>query len=1047
MAASLGFRVRRTFCSPDQIEIEKVITMNTNTSIRTFGRRFLVLFLSLCLILPGAALADGKNGKKNFKEGVKYEEQQQWDMAAQHFALALSAEPNNPEYKLHYLRALNQASLMYVKRGDALAEQNDYASAYTAYRQAYNYDQGNEIARFKMERMLELQKAQASGESDQFKYNIQTGAIKPVTNDIQIASKGRSRGDVAQTINFKDTSFKAAVNSLSRQLGLNVVFDDTVKDSDKVTIDLTDVTLAKALDIVLMQKKHTFEQVDRRTIFVYPDNGTNRPRFEKHMIKTFYLNNINANTAKAVLAQMLPPGRQIASVDTVGGQGGASNSNVIVVKATPAELQLVQDLLVNIDKNKNEVVLDIEIYEVSHDSLLQIGNQLVTSPVDVIEQRFDKDGKPVSVVTSKSSSLTNLGGIGLNRINSVAGNSIAGNVFTPFLGGLGTLIGLPPTQLSLLQSRGQSKLLHKTQIHVLDGGQNQTKVGRSVPVRLGTSYGYGGGYGGLGGGLGQTGIGGTGVQGVGNTALGNALGTLGGLGGFGGGFGYPGIDSIQYRDVGLVIKAQPQITNEGYVEVKMEFETSDVVASGADATNLTPIFTQRSLNTVARIQDGVTSVVAGVNQETKGDSRAGIPVLGMLPLIGRLFTTPRQESRQSDVIITVTPHIIRSAGVTKENYYALAGAPQQGSLNQSIEDVVNRAQIEEEQERRLIAEKMSPGVPLDAPAQAPGPQNQNAGFGGSQRNASQPSIQNTNNSGNRRVINNQTVGPPPPPSYNPAANVPEVPESQQQPEVQITPSGNNNGVGIPQQQPGQPGQGAGQQGAPPEVSSLVDQPTEPVAQATVVSSRRPEHVERAIAKMLAEERARKTAEAANKTKKPEPAPQYEIPKEYMIQSPQQKVAPAALKTVGGARANSAANFSLSPKPIRQQIGKTFMVTVEVSSQEQMSGASIALRYDASKLQVKSVRDGGLFGAQPEFSYDLKQKGVLVVNVKQPQNTPTASSGRLITIEFSAIGEGQSEIAFNSNDTKVRVGSAQIPAAGSATQVFIGRDSVTTSNEK
>ncbi|MGH9768609.1 MAG: FecR domain-containing protein, partial [Blastocatellia bacterium] len=267
--------------------------MNTNTSIGTTGRRFLAVFLSLCLVLPGAALADGKNGKKNFKEGVKYEQQQQWDMAAQHFALALSAEPNNPEYRIHYLQALQRASLMYVNRGDALAEQNDYASAYTAYRQAYNYDQGNEIARFKMERMLELQKAQAGGTSDQIVYNNRTGNIRPVGSEIQVATKPRPKGDVATTVAFKDTSFKAAVNTLGKQLGLNVVFDDSVKDSDKVTVDMTDVTLAKALDILLLQKKHTFEQVDRRTIFIYPDNGTNRPRFEKLMIKTFYLGNIS----------------------------------------------------------------------------------------------------------------------------------------------------------------------------------------------------------------------------------------------------------------------------------------------------------------------------------------------------------------------------------------------------------------------------------------------------------------------------------------------------------------------------------------------------------------------------------------------------------------------------------------------------------------------------------------------------------------------------------------------------------------------------------
>src|SRR5215471_15963143 len=104
--------------------------MNTKSSTGTAGRRYLAVFLSLCMLLPSAALADGKNGKKNFKEGVKYEQQQQWDMAAQ----------------------------------------NDYASAYTAYRTAYNFDQGNEIARFKMERMLELQKAQAGGTIDQISY-------------------------------------------------------------------------------------------------------------------------------------------------------------------------------------------------------------------------------------------------------------------------------------------------------------------------------------------------------------------------------------------------------------------------------------------------------------------------------------------------------------------------------------------------------------------------------------------------------------------------------------------------------------------------------------------------------------------------------------------------------------------------------------------------------------------------------------------------------------------------------------------------------------
>src|SRR5215470_13046665 len=181
--------------------------MNMNRSIGTSGRRFLAVFLSLCLtLLPGAALADGKDGngsgKKNYTEGLKYEQSQQWDMAAQKFALALSAEPNNPEYKVHYLQSLSRASLMYITRGDALADQNDYAGAYVAYRQAYNYDQGNEISKFKMERMLEMQKSQASGTSQQVSYNTKTGSIKPTDTSIQLASNRRARGDVATDIIF-----------------------------------------------------------------------------------------------------------------------------------------------------------------------------------------------------------------------------------------------------------------------------------------------------------------------------------------------------------------------------------------------------------------------------------------------------------------------------------------------------------------------------------------------------------------------------------------------------------------------------------------------------------------------------------------------------------------------------------------------------------------------------------------------------------------------------------------------------------------------------
>src|SRR5262245_10015315 len=241
-----------------------------------------------------------------------------------------------------------------------------------------------------MERMLELQKARLSGTSEQFKYNTRTGNIKPASSEIQVASKPRSWSDTPMGLNFTNAPFKHTIKSLAEPLNLNVVFDDQVQDNLRVTIDLKNVTSARALDIILMQKKMAFEQIDRHTIFIYPDsNPGNRSRYEKLLIKTFYLNNISAQQAKNVILQILPPGRQIATVDPVGGTGGG-NSNILVVKATPAELQLVQDVLNSIDKNKNEVVLDIEIYEEDKDSIVQIGKQIVKSTIDVSRNIFVK---------------------------------------------------------------------------------------------------------------------------------------------------------------------------------------------------------------------------------------------------------------------------------------------------------------------------------------------------------------------------------------------------------------------------------------------------------------------------------------------------------------------------------------------------------------------------------------------------------------------------------------------------------------------------------
>ncbi len=607
----------------------------------SLSRASLALTFAVCLCLPGAVFGGGKSGKKNFKEGAKHESAEQWDLAAEQYALAVVAEPDNAEYRLRLLRAAQMASLMFAARGDLLEAKGDHAGAYNAYARAFTYDQTNETARIKMARMLEQQRAQ-SGLGEPTRYNPRNGNLRPVSNEIR-TPQTQPRSDVLQRIEFNEgASLKLVILNLARQLNLNVVFDESFKDINKFSLSLGDVTTAKALDILLLQTKHIFEQLDRRTIMIYADNPANRLRLEKLLVKTFYLSNADLNETRAIVQANLGVQRQVQV---------SKQLNALVVRATAPELAVAQAIIDSLDKNRSEVVLDVNIYEVSNSTSLEIGNQLATAGL--------------ATTTGTASSLSDLGGLGRAGVSAIAGSLFG------FGGSASALLGMPTSSLSLLQSKGKSRLLANTQIHALDGENNQTVVGRSVPVRLGTSY------------L---------IYGATTGTNNNTTGT---------------VDNIQYRDVGLVIDVTPVITNEGYVQVKMKLESSNVEASGSDST-LTPTFTKRSLTTVSRVQDGVTAVVAGVKQDNKGDSRATIPVIGMVPILGRLFTTPKQTSSQSDIVITVTPHIIRPAEIKPEDHLARYSGTQQSGLTQSIEDVIFRAQAEDEQERRLISRQPAP---------------------------------------------------------------------------------------------------------------------------------------------------------------------------------------------------------------------------------------------------------------------------------------------------------------------------------------------------
>jgi hypothetical protein len=411
-----------------------------------------------------------------------------------------------------------------------------------------------------------------------------------------------------------------------------------------------------------------------------------------------------------------------------------------------------------------------------------------------------------------------------------------------------------------------------------------------------------------------------------------------------------------------------------------------------------------------------------------------------------LVAAPRQTSSQSDIIITVTPHIVRSQGINKDDYLAKYAGQTTSGPTQSVEEVVNKAQQEEEQERRLIAQSVPQATPFNTPSQAT--TTQAAGFNQNPRTSSPQTIQQVNNTAaprNQRTFNNQSFDP----ATNTSVNVPTpapTPVTLEPPQPQQIDNQNNQGDQTAADNAGnnaankQEGEKQGEE----ELKTVVTPPDVPFEGTSIVMVKRPENIERELAKKRAE-----ALRAANEARAKEMAAPVETPRNIANQGTPQMAAPAAVPRMSTtSRGNSAVAFSLSPRPIRQQPGKSFTVAVEVSGQAQMTGANIALRFDPAKLKFKSVKDAGMFGAQPDLTYEV-ERGNLTIKIKHQQATPVSGSGQLVLIEFAAIAEGQSEIAFSANGTQIKTANnALAQTGGSPTQVIVSRNgAVSATNDK
>lgn len=460
-------------------------------------------------------------------------------------------------------------------------------------------------------------------------WNSNQAAGVPGLRDVAVAAVPTAPVVVPQqqeariSIEFAETPIRDVLFTFADFSGRSIVAGSTVEGT--VSAKIENQPWDQALDIILQTNGYQARALENGIIRVDNITSLNERELVESVYTVAYKINYTTATEVAQAVQGI-----LSQRGTVSASDG---TNSVVVTDIQRVHEDVRDLVGDLDQRTSQVTIqakivfvnrtDLDEFGVVYDLKDSAGNQLnVVAPGAV-----DQDGDGVITLPEESVQQgTNVVALGGNSMAALgnAQNRVANPTLTllsSLLIGRHTLVNF----IEVLQSRNLSDIQAAPSVTVLDNQQAEIQVGERTPLRV-IDQGAGIGGGGGGGGGGQE-----------------------------GGSFIPRA-TVQIQETGIILRATPHVTDDGNILLELEAERSSPQLAESD---LGFIFqTQRAVSRVL-VRDGQTVVIGGLTVTEKEEVRSGIPFLMDLPLLGRIFRTTRESQIQRDLIILVTPHIVR----------------------------------------------------------------------------------------------------------------------------------------------------------------------------------------------------------------------------------------------------------------------------------------------------------------------------------------------------------------------------------------------------
>jgi len=124
------------------------------------------------------------------------------------------------------------------------------------------------------------------------------------------------------------------------------------------------------------------------------------------------------------------------------------------------------------------------------------------------------------------------------------------------------------------------------------------------------------------------------------------------------------ITSFEYKNVGVNIDITPRVHHDGDVSLLLKLDISSVGPPGFQGL---PTFNSRTVTSAIRLKDGETNILAGLINDRERTSLTGLPGLASVPFLGRLFARNEKEVQETDIVMTLTPHVVRRPEITEDD--------------------------------------------------------------------------------------------------------------------------------------------------------------------------------------------------------------------------------------------------------------------------------------------------------------------------------------------------------------------------------------------